>query len=457
MVAASLALTVLAASLFRRDPGRRRTWLALLAPLLALAPWWPTIGPLTWPLGLSAPAAALLAEPLPWLAAILWWGVAAALIARLGFVVQRERHRLETLPAHPDAGLVADCRALARQLGLSRPVAVRLGAAPCASTLAGLTVVLPGTLGRWSAEARAAVLAHELAHLAQRNDRQMLLVRMLVDWYWWMPWLRGLYRRYVEAMEESCDDRASRLLPSRSDYVRGLVDAARRLTAADAAGAPAGTTLTALLGHSHLGARAARLIERPRPTLRTGDGRGWLAAVLLPFVLATTMEPVTAARPWPADARPLRSVPPATDTGEHASSPRVTSSTSVRLLPGGTWRPVPDSARGPRPVYPIDALAHGLGGTVIVEQRFEQTPAGLVARAAPQIVSRDGPRPLARAVARALARPSPELAAGLRGVVAGSRFDAAGLRPGAHVQLRTVYRFVPGRDAHPPAGKEVPQ
>src|SRR5690606_4391049 len=212
------------------------------------------------------------------------------------------------------------------------------------------------------------------------------------------------------------------------------VDAARRLTGDNAGGRPASATLASLLGHSHLRARTARLLERPLPTLRTGDGRGWLVAVLLPFVLVMTMEPVAAPRPWPSDARPLISAPPGADSGEHATAAQVTSSTFVRLLPAGTWRHVPDSPRGPRPVYPAGALTHGLGGTVTVEQRFEQTPAGLVAVAPPQIVARDGPRPLARAVARALARPSPELAAGLRGLGPGPHFDAAGLRPGALVQ-----------------------
>lgn len=461
VVAASLAFTALAASVYRRDAGRRRAWFVVLAPLLALAPWWPALGALRWQLGLHGPIPAFLAQPLPWLAAVLWWSIAAVLLLRLGIVVGRERRRLNALPDHPDRTLHDQCRRLAQEVGLRGPVFVRVGPMPCASSLAGQTVVLPATICNWSRDARAAVLTHEITHLARRDDRQMLLMRCLIDWYWWMPWLRGLYRRYVEAMEESCDDRASRLMPGRCRYVGGLVEAARRLTRADTAAGHADVrwqSSPALLGRSHLGVRAARLLERPRPTLRCGDGRGWLALVLLPFVLAITVQPVAAPSAWPADAHPVRfaSDDAGAASAETGSRPRITTLTFARLSPHGAWQAVPPSARRPAPVFPIDALARGVGGTITVEQRLDWSPAGLRPASAPRIVSREGARPLADAVQRALDRPPPERAALLHPATAGYRFGLAALRPGAQLELRTLYRFDPGSGPISHATKGVP-
>lgn len=411
LVSASICFTALSPAIYRRDPGRRKLFLVGLAAVLLVAPWWSAAGLWTWPVGVEKPAG-WLAQPLPRALAVLWWTVALIGATRSLARIAAGRRRLAALPALAEPGLERELHAIARSLGLTRSVSLRRGPTPCASTLGRPLLVLPPAAEHWDAATRRAVLGHELAHIRRNDDRWLLLVRLLIDWYWWMPWLKRLQRRYVEAMEESCDDAASHLIGDRTHYVEGLVAAVRSL--------PAGTRdwdgWVALLGHSHLTARAERLLTRPRPTLDQADGRwvlGWSSIVL---AILLTARPAAVPDRVQADTTlyPLQQTQPQSAL---STPSRIEARSYLEDWRRGGWHPLPDSARHPLPVYPAGALAAGVTGTVTVEIDLGRGPSGWYRRSPPRVFSSDPGGLLEAAVHRALARAgSADLAASVRPV-----------------------------------------
>ena len=443
LVAASALFTLLCPIIYRRDPARRKTFLAALAAVLLVAPWWSAAGLWTWPLGLRDPSLGLLGEPVPWLLLALWWTVGAALAGRTVAAMIRGRRALGALPPFYDVAVEQECRSIAAGLGLARPVEIRLGRAPGASSLAGLVMVLPAAARDWPEITRRAVLGHELAHLQRLDDRLLLMMRLLTDWYWWMPWLGRLRRRYVEAMEESCDDLASTLLASREDYVAGLVRAARSITGPAAQPSP---QWVSLLGHSHLSARVQRLLIVPRPTLDHADGRWTLLWACLAFVIVLTAQPAAVPRLLPATAEllPLHQAAavPQAAAAPKLRRPRVETATYLHHPASGTWRRIPDSARDPQPVYPAEALERGVEGEVTVALWLRPTRSGAVRAAPPEISSSDPSGLLVPAVKRALEHARGRgLGAGLRAVSVHDN-DIATPPPGTVLRLKKIYRFV---------------
>lgn len=460
LVNASLAFTALTSVLFRQDPRRRRSALIWLMIALLLGPWWAAAGGWTWPVAMSDSARWLLTQPVSWNLTALWWTVGAVLVIGTAVRVSRARRALTALPRLADPIVLTEVERTARAAGLSRPPAVHTGPRPCASSLGRAVLILPATAPRWPAATRQAVLAHETAHLKRCDDRLLLLVRLMADWYWWMPWLRRVHGRYLEAMEESCDDLASTLLPSRADYAAGLVDAARRLGATNrvAAGAPPAPLpgWVGLLGHSHLATRIFRLVTVPRPTLQVADGRWALFWTALLFAVLLTARPSTPAGGLAADAR-LRPLA----TQDHAAgattaaSPRVAVESRLFDPRTGTWQRLPVSARDPMPVYPAKALEAGLAGRVTVDTILRVTASGVQpSHRPPSIRSSEPSGLLTAAVERALGHSRGRRTGGSM-IIGSPRGRPLNLPPpGAEIRLRRVYHFIhsTGRGPHSHSG-----
>jgi beta-lactamase regulating signal transducer with metallopeptidase domain len=153
----------------------------------------------------AAPAAFPWAE---WAAAAwlggsaLWFGWVAVQVRRFGRLLRHARRA--------DAALQAEAEALAARLGLRRcppvwvvpgavsPMVWSVGRAPCLLFPAAL-------LGRLEAEGRAALLAHELAHVRRGDHRVRLLEVVVAGLYWWCPVVWWARHRLREAEEECCD------------------------------------------------------------------------------------------------------------------------------------------------------------------------------------------------------------------------------------------------------------
>jgi len=415
IVAASLLFTALSGAIYRRDPSRRKVFLAALGLALLAAPWWTVAGLGTLPVGLPAAQRWSLAVPVPWPLLAVWWLVGGALVGRSLFRVWRGRCALGRLPRLTHAHLGERCAAIARALGAPADIRLRSGREPGASSLGSAVLVLPSGAQGWPAATLDAVLCHEIAHLKRRDDRLALVIRLVADWYWWMPWLRRLQARYVDAMEESCDDLASRVAGGREAYVGGLVDAARRLSDDPRDGNAA---WVALLGRSHLAHRVTRLIERPRPSLDHGDGRWTLLWASLACVALLTMRPAAIPGTLPDDASLLSLA--RLGSGRTTGPPdypvaRVVVHNHLRHGASRHWQPLRATARDPLPVYPARALEQGLSGTVTVEVAARASrDGGLNSVSTPEISSSEPTGVLAAAVARVLARHSgDDLGAGL--------------------------------------------
>lgn len=134
--------------------------------------------------------------------AVLWAAWAALHVARFRRVL-----RLACLaPGH----LQDEAEALARRMGLRRcppvwlvpgsvsPMVWALGRSPCLLFPSGL-------LERLDGDGRAALLAHELAHVRRRDHWVRLLELAATGLYWWHPVLWWARRELHEAEEQCCD------------------------------------------------------------------------------------------------------------------------------------------------------------------------------------------------------------------------------------------------------------
>lgn len=165
----------------------------------------------------------------PWLVA--WLASAALLLATVCVAALRALRRQRRFAAVA-APLQAEVRALAAQLGV-RPPPVHddpAAPAPYVWTLGRARLIVPAAaLLRCPPRGRAAVLAHELAHLYRRDHWVARAEPVLTALLWWHPlfWFARAHMRLWA--ELACDAIAVRAVPGANlDYATLLVDAAAR-------------------------------------------------------------------------------------------------------------------------------------------------------------------------------------------------------------------------------------
>jgi len=294
----------------RNAPTRR---LLLLSAILAIAvlPLVLQFVEASWPLRMHSPPELTLELPLPNLLVWAWWGVASVLIVQHIRGVRNELKEIDALPnigrAEIDAQLAAlgismeaadrrarrvdaEMWAQLRAEGIEQAlqdVDLKEGTRACSTTMGGAKVVLPQHWQTWDASTLLSVLAHELTHIRRRDDRWLFVTRLVVLAYWWMPWLIGLYRMHVRAMEESCDDVASEQV---AKYPHALLDAAR-VPSADVLDRPSYRSVTSMHEH-HLVGRIGRFLELRQIELDTRGVYWWVLGVGVFVVLLTGVEPV---------------------------------------------------------------------------------------------------------------------------------------------------------------------
>ncbi|MCZ6856128.1 MAG: TonB family protein [Gammaproteobacteria bacterium] len=307
LVLLSGCLTVASGLVFPHNSLSRRTFLSIFAVILLCMPWLTGGERWVWELGLEQPPAWSLGIPVPVYLLVTWWVVALLFVLSALFHVRRVHKQIRALPIIDATDPTALLVELSQRLGLTRNVVLRMGMAPCSTTLCaedvsprrtttslprrataqtsprstanlfrgrGATIILPAEYETWSEESLRAVLAHELVHVHRCDDRWMLLVRLVSLWYWWMPWLHWLYARYVRAVEESCDDRASEVCRRGAGYLHGVVAAIDGRTSAEdgRANAEDGRTPGAEDGRTNAkdgraGARGTSVLVHPVPYL----------------------------------------------------------------------------------------------------------------------------------------------------------------------------------------------
>jgi TonB family protein len=91
----------------------------------------------------------------------------------------------------------------------------------------GSTVLLPGDWFAWSHKKRAAVLAHEAAHVQERDCYLLWLARLYSCFFWFNPATWWLQRRMVALAEATSDAAAIAMIRDRLAYAEILLEFGR--------------------------------------------------------------------------------------------------------------------------------------------------------------------------------------------------------------------------------------
>jgi beta-lactamase regulating signal transducer with metallopeptidase domain len=232
------------------------------------------------------------------IAALLYLGVAAALLLRLFYGLATALHLL--FAAEP---IPADART---QFG---GISLRVSRTVSSPVTIGSAVVLPADYVEWDAEKLRIVLAHERSHIRQGDFYLQLLAGLYAALVWFSP-LGWWLKRVLSDLAETISDRAGlEQAASTTSYAQVLLEFAA---------APRPTVLGVAMARSgSLSRRIERLLNDNsfRQAFAGGRRRAIVAVLLVPVALfaATALIRVQAAQDVQAtpSAKPESAAPPA--------------------------------------------------------------------------------------------------------------------------------------------------
>ncbi len=221
---------------------------------------------------------------------ILWVVVSVVLLGRIAWARMQLRRFSRQAAMIDDPHLNERVRQLARQLAYERRVRLLEGPALSAPAAFGgmhPTIVLPPSFAqRFDRAEQAAILAHELAHLAAGDSAWKCTSSVVSSLLWWHP-LVYVVRRSLEATSEAAADEASLLVPNGPDILAGcLVVLGRTVGTSSRWGwlSVGGSPF-----RSQLGKRVQRLLELPACSWSPSRCRRWgLVCYVAPLVLVLT-------------------------------------------------------------------------------------------------------------------------------------------------------------------------
>lgn len=324
----------------------------------------------------------------------------------------RRIQMLRTTTDESLARVVADvCSALGHRFSIRIAIDPRL-VGPRAASLFGRTIVLPQHYCEWPETTLNAVIAHEVVHLARRDDAWLLLWRLLAKAYWFLPWMHWLPGRFLDAAEASCDDRASEACRDGVAYCEALAVAAsatpasRRTDERELTKYPGAM---AAISHGLL-ARVRRFLAPRRQDLDTHALYWAMLGVLVILPVLTSVQLTGAPETSSFLARVI--AVPTISTERDLTKPNVSTRPRVsehffafdhhdRLIPIQL-----ESVRRPfLPIYPGDALrmrteadvwtefSIGADGRVVRPRVLSQRPSRVFARASLSAIERSEFRP----------------------------------------------------------------
>lgn len=275
------------------------------------------------------PSGRLLSGPAALLA--LWLLAAAALLLRwaaglwaLSRTVKRSREA-----CGPEWQMLLG--RLCRRLGLSRPVALRMGGPgqmPLAWGIRRPGVLLPAEARQWDGSKKEMVLLHELAHIQRRDVLIQHLTALVSAIYWFNPLVWAASRCLRREREGACDDLVLSLGTRPSEYARQLLSLARHMRSPRFAPAPAMARPSQLEGRllAILDPGRARSGASPRALPATS-----LAVLLMAAPLAA-LSPGFEGRPESQSAASTSAAAPAGsgETRSFASSSQATAKEGSR-------------------------------------------------------------------------------------------------------------------------------
>jgi BlaR1 peptidase M56 len=277
---------VLAASLLMPLLMHWTTVTITLDPLPVPSPenLWPGKIPLSEPLSPSLPS-----EPGPPgvaggenVEAVNWWGLATAIYALVSAV----------LLLRLAIGIYLTWRLVRAARPVSEPISASMGEFWTANSdvrvsnaiggpvTFGSTILLPPQCVEWDLPKRQAVLAHEGAHVANRDFYVLLLASLNRAVFWFSPFAWWQLVRLAELAEIISDAQALEVLEDRLSYAEILLDLMRnvRPTPAGLEMARAGT----------IRGRVERILGATIAPAKVGwRKRLWIAAVILPVAIVS--------------------------------------------------------------------------------------------------------------------------------------------------------------------------
>ncbi|HYD13993.1 MAG TPA: M56 family metallopeptidase [Allosphingosinicella sp.] len=221
---------------------RHAAWQLGIFAMLALPLVWWLAPPLRLPILQAEAAPALVSAP-PFEAAMPLpetapaWGLlllayllgAAAVLLRFAL----SRYLIARLWRQADPAQEPDWQALlaalSGELGLSRPVQLRIARGPAMPMTWGTLaprILLPAEARTWPAERRRLVLLHELAHVARRDSFGRSAASLACALYWFHPGAWFAARRLRLEQEHAADDRVLTAGARPKSYARSLLDLA---------------------------------------------------------------------------------------------------------------------------------------------------------------------------------------------------------------------------------------
>jgi TonB family protein len=151
---------------------------------------------------------------------LIWCAGSLALLAQMAEAYLRIARQRRVSPAFDPA------------FDLPRGVAVleaREGSMPLAFGVLHPVIFLPKDASYWSAERRAMVLRHELAHIERGDAATHLAARSALSLLWWNPLAWMAWREFLREREKAADDLVLAGGARASDYAGHLLEIARSM------------------------------------------------------------------------------------------------------------------------------------------------------------------------------------------------------------------------------------
>ncbi|HTY50363.1 MAG TPA: M56 family metallopeptidase [Steroidobacteraceae bacterium] len=129
----------------------------------------------------------------------------------------------------------------------------------------GSTILLPAEFPTWDARTRAAVIAHERAHVLERDCQLLWLARAYACLFWFNPMAWWLRRRLALLAEATSDEAALAALGDRLGYAEILLEFAGQARQSGSAIAMSQHNVSARIERI---LRETRLFQSPKPSRR---------------------------------------------------------------------------------------------------------------------------------------------------------------------------------------------
>ncbi len=202
----------------------------------------------------------------------------------------------------------------------------------------GRTILLPSSFAEWGTEQRAAVIAHERAHVLGFDCYRLWLARLYVCLAWFNPLSWWLAKRLITLAEETSDAAAVQTLGDGPSYAETLL----KFAACAAAHSP----VAAAMARSTLSARIERVIGTDPPSEPPRRSRSLLAVAAA--VPALALCALLQFQP----AYPVHAADASTSSAVHHTRFHVIASAASRKLMDGA--------------YPVHAAHAGITGWAVV-------------------------------------------------------------------------------------------